>query len=201
MQKNSLLKHIIYYLTNEVKTRMINFWYKVLSGNQKKITYRIYQLMLSIPHFESKWMNKIQDILIETGRIDLWFNQFNLPQYSIKHTIKQILIDQYKQNWQSALQNSAKGRHYSIFKNDLLLEKYFLTLRRPNYTYLVKFRTGNHYLPAEVGRWHNIPLSDRKCLLCNKNDIGDEMHYLLICLFSDKKDINTLKDMFTLIQI
>ena len=35
----------------------------------------------------------------------------------------------------------------------------------------------------ETCRWEGIPLADRKCNLCDKNDIADEVHYLLICPF------------------
>ena len=41
----------------------------------------------------------------------------------------------------------------------------------------------DHYLPVETGRWNRTDISERKCLLCNKNDTGDELHYLLTCHF------------------
>ena len=39
------------------------------------------------------------------------------------------------------------------------------------------------------GRWDNTSLEDRKSTLCNKNDIGDELHYLFVCSHykSDRK--------------
>ena len=46
--------------------------------------------------------------------------------------------------------------------------------------YLVKYRTSNHRLPVETGRWRQIPLHERKCLRCN-NELGDEFHYLFVC--------------------
>lgn len=48
---------------------------------------------------------------------------------------------------------------------------------------MIKFRTANFKLPIETGRWEKIPLHERKCDLCNKNDVGDDFHYLLICPF------------------
>ena len=45
----------------------------------------------------------------------------------------------------------------------------------------IKFRTGNHKLPVETGRWDGTDVSDRKCPLCSINDIGDEYHYLFKC--------------------
>jgi hypothetical protein len=46
---------------------------------------------------------------------------------------------------------------------------------------LCKFRTTNHKLPIEHGRWNNIPHENRKCNLCNLEEIGDEFHYISNC--------------------
>ena len=43
-----------------------------------------------------------------------------------------------------------------------------------------KFRTSNHRLPVETGRFYNVPYKNRICQECFK-DIGDEFHYLLKC--------------------
>lgn len=164
-----------------IKTRMIGFWNKIVTGSQNKLSSKIYQLMLHIPNFDSKWINCIKNIFEQTGRIDIWNNQDTLQCKSVRHIIKRILLDQHYQKWNASLQQSSKGRNYSIIKESIQLEKYFLQLSKPQYIQLLKFRTGNHYLPVEVGRWERIDHSQRKCFLCDKNDIGDEMHYLLIC--------------------
>ena len=46
---------------------------------------------------------------------------------------------------------------------------------------MTKFRTSNHNLPIETGRWKNIERADRLCTLCECEDVGDEYHYLFIC--------------------
>ena len=40
-----------------------------------------------------------------------------------------------------------------------------------------RFRTTNHYLPIETGRWRE----NRYCNLCNCQKLGDEYHYVLEC--------------------
>ena len=35
-------------------------------------------------------------------------------------------------------------------------------------------------MAIEHARWNNIPLENRKCKLCNSEEIGDEFHYILI---------------------
>ena len=55
----------------------------------------------------------------------------------------------------------------------------------PKYAYLplLKFRFSNTWFPIEVFRWTNnrLPYNERKCTLCNLNELGDEFHYVLIC--------------------
>ena len=48
---------------------------------------------------------------------------------------------------------------------------------------LIRFRTSNHKLPIETGRYLNTLRENRLCTLCLANDIGDEYHYMFICEF------------------
>ncbi len=65
---------------------------------------------------------------------------------------------------------------------------------------MIRFRTCNHRLPVETGRYINILKCNRKCNLCDLDDIGDEFHYFCLCpkfhnarksIFGD--DLNLLK--------
>ena len=49
--------------------------------------------------------------------------------------------------------------------------------------YFINFRMCNNYLPVEKGRWCKQDHINRKCPLCNLNEIGDEFHYLFKCHF------------------
>ena len=89
------------------------------------------------------------------------------------------------------MQNSSKGKLYSAFKDGITLEKYLLTLSKNKYTSLLKFRTSNHKLPIETGRWNKTDVADRKCTICSLNMIGDEFHYLFECpcLNTERKNV------------
>ena len=39
----------------------------------------------------------------------------------------------------------------------------------------------SHKLNIEIGRHNNIDRQDRKCIICNLNDIEDEFHFVLVC--------------------
>ena len=46
---------------------------------------------------------------------------------------------------------------------------------------MYRFPICNHHLPIESERWVNIPRNERICNHCNKQEIGDEFHYILNC--------------------
>ena len=52
--------------------------------------------------------------------------------------------------------------------------------------FLVKFRTSNHRLPIEEGRFIQIARADRKCLVCDSNDIGDELRESMVHVLWDR---------------
>ena len=73
-----------------------------------------------------------------------------------------------------------------ILKEDWTLENYIKQLDYREAINILKYRTANHRLPVETGRFYEIDYEDRKCPECNR-DIGDEFHYLLICPFFNQQ--------------
>ena len=163
-----------------IKSRIINFWTRIITGNQLKLVNILYQKLLH-SNEQFKWLNNVKSILRETGRNDLWENQSVNMHTGVHHCIKNILKDQFIQRWNQQLSNSSKGLNYSLYKSEFSLEEYLNILPRNKYLPLIKYRTANHYLPIETLRWQSIDVSERKCRLCNAQDIGDEFHYLFVC--------------------
>ncbi len=48
---------------------------------------------------------------------------------------------------------------------------------------ILRLRSANHKFPVETGRWSGIEYNDRLCTVCNTNEIGCEIHYILKCPF------------------
>ena len=68
------------------------------------------------------------------------------------------------------------------------LKKYLDISEGKFLNYFINFRMCNNYLPVEKGRLYKQDLINRKCRLCNLNEIGDEFHYLFKChLFTDDR--------------
>ena len=61
------------------------------------------------------------------------------------------------------MDGSSKGTTYRIFKHDIAFETYLKLLSESLYFPILKFRTSNHKLPIETGRWENVDHAELKC--------------------------------------
>ena len=163
-------------LVINVKVRMITFWANMVYSN--KLSTCIYALLYKQ---NSQWVKFVKSILDECGMSYVWQNQSFCNFSWLKNRVFHSLLDQFTQSWRSNVFTSPKGINYRMFKEDLKLENYLLKLPVKKYKLLCRFRCSNFKLPIETGRWGHIPRSERKCKLCNSNDIGDEFHYLFKC--------------------
>ena len=181
-------------LNHQIKKRMLGYWISILNGSDTKIVKKMYQILYNdfvnrgINH---KWIGKIKQILISVGKPDL------LHKHNIQHTlatklkISQTLHDIFQQDWNATINTTSKGRNYKLFKTNTNFKTFLISLPRSSSIPMIKFRTANHKLPIEVGRWENIVYEERKCNFCDKNDLGDEFHYLFICSYfqNERKDL------------
>ncbi|MCU7800877.1 MAG: reverse transcriptase family protein [gamma proteobacterium symbiont of Lucinoma myriamae] len=182
-----------------INSRMIGYWISVVNSNQLKLSKQLYNILLNETisgNYEHKWITSIKQILTSVGRMDLFNADFINNPRAVKRSINRTLSDIYIQEWKAKADSSSKAITYFSFKQDIKFENYLASLPRNSYLPLIKFRTGNHKLPVETGRWENIPLNERKCSLCNLNDIGDEFHYLFKCTYFSSERNELLKAYF-----
>ena len=173
-------------LKRQIDKRIINFWIKLETGNQSKISCKLLQLskaMYEADVYEPKWVKNVKNIIDKCGFTNMWNNVIN-PKW-LKCALHLKLEDISKQEWISEVNSNSKCINYRIFKNELGFEKYLTLLNGKKRIMLSKFRCGNHKLPVTTGRYVGIPRNERKCNLCNCNVIGDEYHYLLECKDQD----------------
>lgn len=115
--------------------------------------------------------------LINCGLPQIWTSQnIQNPKWLICH-VKQKLKDLFINEWFSQCANSS---NYRIYKQLFTVESYLSKLSFNEIKLFLSFRTRNHKLPVEVGRWKKLDFDKRLCTLC-KTDVGDEYHYILNC--------------------
>ena len=90
-------------------------------------------------------------------------------------------------NWQTYQSKSSKALNYRILKTKFELEEYFNILNMADASRFCRFRTTNHYLPIETGKWRNVDRGNGYCNLCNCQKLGDEYHYVLTCSSLNEK--------------
>ena len=72
---------------------------------------------------------------------------------------------------------------------------YCFELSTSNRMYLSKFRCRSNYMPVSKVYKHEDTY-DTKCKLCDKNEIGDEFHYLFICSVFQENRKRLLKEYY-----
>lgn len=130
----------------------------------------------------SKWMEFVRNTLFANGFGYVWIEQaVNTNVNQFKSEFKERICNQFVQTWQNIVSNSSKCSLYREIKIDFQLEPYLF--RVPFYLskYLLKFRTCNHKLDIEAGRYINLEKNERHCRNCNLNTIGDEFHLFYEC--------------------
>jgi hypothetical protein len=170
-----------------MKLRTVTFWCRLLTGDQDKLSARMYKLLYALDCdgiYSSPWITFVKDLLNDTGLSYVWLNQgFAGEIESFKKIVKTRLHDQYIQTWSSEIYNSSKCINYRIFKHDLHMENYLTILPVRSCRILSRFRCRNHKLPIEVGSYYNVDRNQRICTKCDSREIGDEFHYIFKCKY------------------
>ena len=180
-----------YPLYIDIFSRMLCYWLKMINSKSSKLNVKLYQACKNIiglnlsRNSRFKWLHKIKSILYEINESWLWNNEINLDTtniYKLKRHFTNILEKQYAVDWKREVYISPKCYLYRIFKTDFEKEEYFSKLTKTMSISLCRFRTCNHKLPIESGRYLNIPRSERTCHLCNSNELCDEYHAIFKCV-------------------
>ena len=149
---------------------IINYWFKILESEHIKYVKYAYQLMMT--DIENKpdcvnWASKVRDLLSNLGFYGVWLNQGVGNKNMFLAEFKQRLNDNFKQNWNSRLDESSRANFYTLFSNfehRLYLETIKVTKFR---IALSKLRLSSHRLEIEVGRWgrpNRTPLDQRNAV-------------------------------------
>ena len=176
----------VYPLKEEIHARMISFWSKLNSPeNSTTLATKVYfssksfylNSNITSRSLYFKWIHSVKAILNTTGYSGIWESHSFPNRKWLSKAVKQKLRDLFLTEWYHNVESNV---NYRIFKHTFVLEPYLSIIPKNLLHYFVSFRTRNHRLPVETGRWSNKEVSERKCNLCGL-EIGDEFHYLLAC--------------------
>ena len=87
--------------------------------------YSLSHHLYSQQNFDIIWIKILEKILRETGFSNIWQMQTFKSIEWLKKNIKQTLLDQFLQDWNSSVHNSPKAFNNRISKTDFKFEEYF----------------------------------------------------------------------------
>ena len=91
--------------------------------------------------------------LTKMGFLAFGFLKTSKIQNGSQNVSNKKLIDQYIQTWSNLVDSSSSGTNYRMFKDSFKMSKYIKKPTELFYKILLNFKTINHKLPIETGRW------------------------------------------------
>ncbi len=173
-----------YPISTHIKSRMLNYWSRIISGKQDKLCYIMYQCIYRLYNansFRSPWLNCINNLLNNSGMSGIWLNQEVRNPLWLKLAFERSIKDQWITEWYADLNSKSSCSTYVSFREVFSFQSYLVNLPKHYRINLCKLRTNNHRLPIVTGRFNRTPREQRICNKCSENIVGDEFHVLLEC--------------------
>ena len=167
--------------------KIIKYWLKLLNADQNRYIRVCYQYQYEKAERNGDcWGLNVKNLLYSLGFGIVWENQGVGNELVFISEFKQRCFDVGGQQWHETLAETSKLDTYRLYKNNLNTEDYTLIIKNRKYlSALSRFRCSNHKLQIEAGRHVGLTRDDRICMLCNLNEIENEIHFLLKCPLYD----------------
>ena len=125
----------------------------------------------------NNWCSEVEQILSDINCNEIFddMKECDLTE------CKTRLVNEYILNWETSKLNKPKLRSYNLFKERFGTENYVKYGDKYIRSHTAQLRSGILPLNIELGRHRNIDLIDRKCTLCDLNEIEDEYHFICKC--------------------
>ena len=162
---------------------IIKYWQRLLTTENNLLKESLKAEVKNLNLNKPSWLKIVTFLLETTGLKKIpWYNdtltQKNLNMF--KEKIRTCFT-----NWWLDYENRKQGRSkldfYFKFKQNFKFESYLDNIPKNIRKYTTRLRTSSHNFPVETLRYKKLPRSERLCKICNKQQIGDEEHYLINC--------------------
>ena len=127
------------------------------------------------------WVHIVKKLLNDYDFPDVYDNVNIINAKTFPLVFKNKLIDLYKRDWYNKVNHSTMFDLYKFFKPEFGYELYLDVLPKSLRLFFCRLRLSVHPLMIQTGRYNTLPRNERRCLICNTNDIEDEFHFICIC--------------------
>ena len=152
-------------------------WNRMCNLDVSRTTRKVFEWDLLYSNKIGAWSCYVRQILESLGCSDNFNTVSSTDITSSEILLKEIDIDRW-----NVSRYKDKLRYYNMFKYSMETEEYLsFNITRYQRSLMAQFRLGILPLEIEVGRYRNIPLSNRVCHMCAANVVEDEIHFLCEC--------------------
>ncbi len=139
-----------------------------------KIEKKVYHCDFNRKRIFGNWNSDIYKVFSSLNKLDIYENMDEVGFTSAKTDLYEI----EKNNWKNNILTISKLRTYT-FKENYEIEPFVYKVQiRAHRSLLSKFRCRIFPLKIETGRYSQIPLEFRLCILCDSNLVENENHFL-----------------------
>ena len=129
------------------------------------------------------WASEIKSLLDQYGFSYVWESPESVNLHVFPVLFKQRVLDVFLQSHNNIIDNASTLILYKSFKTTYGYEKYLDVLPIRLRITLSQLRLASHKLRIETGRYgqNRTERHQRLCTICNRQDIEDEYHLIMIC--------------------
>ena len=153
----------------------LRYWNKLCQFDNTHIPKQIFNWTFQFKKHYT-WVKNIQKV----------FDLLNMSSYFLERRkvdlnfCENILRKNLQESWAISVGNKPKLRTYEKIKTNISTDEYLL-LPKYQRSLIARLRSGTLSLAIETGRFTNVHLENRTCILCNNKEIEDEIHFLCVC--------------------
>ncbi len=133
------------------------------------------------------WSKCVKKILNDHDLIRFWNENQPVPLELAKTKIS----ERFQRDWEHHCATKPKLRTYISFKSDTKVAAH-INCNMPKFerSLISQLRLGILPLRIETGRYSNLNVAERTCLICNSGEVEDENHFLFDCAhYVDEREI------------
>ena len=170
------------WLTPKIRrsVEMLRLWNRIVSMPDTRLPKAVYNYL---HQHNLQWIKEVKEIFMIINCTDIF--QENIPIINFKEFKEYAvcqLISLNRAQWLRNVANKPKLHLYATYKSQNSTESYCkVNLTRSQRSYIAKLRLGVLPINVEIGRYSGIPRNERFCLMCNNNEVEDEIHVMLKC--------------------
>ena len=192
--KKSTCNNFVYYelgrfpLNITRKLQIIKYWIKL----KKSENIIIKSCLEDRENYDDDWLKNIKLELNHLGLGYIW----EMEQIDAKliKEIEQRFHDVHAQEIFTAIQNVSRGENYKYLADNFGTQHYLTkSINELHRKCITRIRLSSHNLNIETGRYRHESRTDRRCTLCDLDDLEDEFHFILKCPFYNDLRVTLIK--------